>query len=174
MKLNKKAQAPKAVIIAIVIFFIIVFTLIYSFFAVFRETQTFKASVQIEEYNENILLLNYLRTPVSIDLSFDDPNKPIILQPTTIADLIIFSIAEEKAIDKLKQESEKILTPYFQSPYFWKIIIFEQKQEQQEEIITFSQPYDYTWGYDQIAIFEQEIPSPDSKKYKIQLIKCED
>ena len=169
-KLNKKAVATEAITIAMVIFLTIVFTLAYLSIVKFMDkSHVGGIQIKLEETNEETLLLNYLRTPVAIDLNFNVPEKPVTLQETTIADLIILTITEPKALFSLKKESEKILNPYFQDTFFWQIKVLQADQE----ILVFSKAELGRFD-DKKAVYEQDLPTPGPKVYKIQLIKWKD
>lgn len=113
---SKKAQLQAAgstvdfyayIIYAVII---IIFILIFSLQSC-STTQSRKASITESkaQLDSNLVLINYLRTPIQIDLNKMDPDKPIILQKMTMVELISSNHSDYKSI---QEKTEKIFKDY--------------------------------------------------------------
>ena len=117
-----------------------------------------QASQAIASLKHNIMLINYLATPVK-----DVPGIQ------NVADLIILAVQDTTHRPKLEEISEKILTPFFEKPLFWEIKI--------EGGYSFTEKtYSWTLGH-KIWTLEQKIPNHIGKSpsfYTVKLIKWKD
>jgi hypothetical protein len=110
----------------------------------------------------NIILMNYLRTPVIVH------GKEM-----NMADLIVIRIEDSNYDHQLRQESEKILTPLYQAPYFWGIKVFDERNSQLLKF--YQQGYSLTLFYTNISISKQKIPyQKGTGYYVVEFTKWED
>jgi len=166
---NKKAQLqiPGAIVdfYAIVAFVLVImiFALLF-FIRSCTSDNEINVAIQgrVQDIDSNIILLNYLRTPVTVD----EKNM-------SITDLITLRLYDGKYDAQLKSESEKILTPFYEAPYFWGIVVYD---EEEDDILTYwQQEYASTIEYDEVQKAKQPIPYPNvNGYYTIELIKWED
>lgn len=168
--MNKKAQATEAATITITIVFIILIAIIAMGYARYAYGGQKQAEEKIQDLNEEIILNNYLKSPVQIDINLNQPDKPIKIKEINMAELIILAKDNEYAKQELKKHSEKILTPLFKDPFFWGIHLFDQ-----EEIFAiYQQAYESTIEYDEVETYEQFIPDYNQNIYTVKLIQWED
>ncbi len=133
--MNKRAVVPEGVILGMSIFFIII---IAFGFTMFLRLPSSSAKSQNQDNFENIqselLLLNFVRSPTKFK------GEDIL-----VADLLVLaayekqnnhveswfgvSLAPGEVELLLKQEAEKILSPYFSDKFFWGIKVIHQDKE---------------------------------------------
>lgn len=105
----------------------------------------------------NLILLNYLRTEVEVDLDDDK-----ILDRINVADLITLNYDNGKFKETLKSETTKILGSL--KPYYWNMEIRKENNDMILEVKT-----QETIGlYDQFNSY-MDIPTYDNKLIKIRL-----
>jgi hypothetical protein len=105
----------------------------------------------------DIVLMNYLRTPVT----------RIKLEGKNIADLIVLRARSSLYDDELKEESEKILTPVYKDPDFWKIEVVNKNDVTEFQF--------FTKGYVRCDVSQessQSIPNTRGDYYIVKLTKC--
>jgi hypothetical protein len=166
IKGNKKGVLTEPPVIVGLFFLALLFFLVFFLFSSKPDDTDTDAKKEFESLNQNIILLSYLSAPVNIS------------GISNVADLIILTIgdgnAEGNRMQELKKISERILTPFFEKPYFWGIHVFDRDKE----ILSFYQEeYRHTLEYNEAGVFEQTIPNQIGKKpefYILKLIKWED
>jgi len=167
MKKKAQLQIPGAVVdIYAVIAFVLVMLIFILLFQIRGCTTRDRVSAEIQaktiDIDSNLILLNYLRTPVIVDEKNID-----------IADLIILTLYNGSYETKLKEESERTLTPIYEEPYFWSIIVYDKEDDEILEL--WQEQYTWTVEYDEILKTKLKIPYPKvNGTYTIELTKWED
>lgn len=175
IKMKKKSQAQEGAIIAITLILLMIFSAIalrYAGSSYSRQQESIAAD--LKDLNEEVILRNYLRSPVNIDINSYVPEKPIILRDIRIAELILLAKDDEFAEKELRKHTEDILSPLFRSPYFWGIHLYE---EDEEIFSIYQEGYGYTIEYDKDESYSQEIPNYPGDSpgyYTVKLIRWED
>ncbi len=112
MKRKAQLQVPGT---AVDFYSYIVFAVIILLFLVlFQVRSCATKGDEIKTLQENLqkteaetILLNYLRTPVQIDLNRMDPDKPIVLQKTLMADVISMNPTDYVLIQEITKQAFK-------------------------------------------------------------------
>jgi hypothetical protein len=142
---------------------ILVFVLLFAFQGCTGDAAENKKLEEAKSNLEpNIILMNYLRTPIIVQ------GKNM-----SIADLIVIRINNRNYDQQLRQESEKILTPMYQAPYFWGIKVFDERRS---KVLDFYQgAYAWTIEYDEVLKSKQTIPyQKGTGYYVVEFTKWED
>jgi len=162
--MNKKGVGAQAIMILIILFLTIGTTFVFFFWikgSLAAKTTTLHDTVDI--VNQDLLLRNFLRTPVH----YNDQN-------ITMAELTIISTRNDDAKNLLNDQAQKIFTPFYDKGYFWHLHISDNADNR---IFTYAQKGYEAVLADEITASEQLIPNYIGKNpqaFKIELVKWED